>query len=58
MTIALPLGVSIQGGMSIRPVEFVGPVTLDEHARDEPEPEEELGEGDEDEESGEPEDES
>lgn len=36
-TLALPLGTSVHGNVGIRPLEFLSPVTLDEHARDEPE---------------------
>lgn len=49
-TFALPLGSSVFGGVSIRPLEFASPVMLDEHARDEPEPDEEVRDDDEEEE--------
>ena len=42
LTFALPLGSSVQGRVSIRPLEFVSPVTLNEHARDEPDREQEV----------------
>jgi len=47
LTFALPLGSSVQGSVSIRPLEFVSPVALNEHARDEPEPEKEVEDEDE-----------
>jgi hypothetical protein len=49
LTFALPLGSSVHGSVSIRPLEFVSPVTLNEHARDEPEPDEQVGDEDEEE---------
>ena len=36
LTFSLPLGSSVQGSVSTRPLEFVSPVTLNEHARDDP----------------------
>ena len=38
-TFALPLGTSVHGDLNIRPLEFVSPVALNKHARDEKEPE-------------------